>query len=313
MGQPPGHDHQDHGPMPGLPPQLGALQALFTTMLNPANARAGDAVYTQEALDQIISQLMEAHPTSNAPGPASPSAISSLPKKKLDEKELGPEGRGECSVCMDDVKIGDEVVVLPCNHWFHENCASLWLSEHNTCPICRKGIEGDVPAAGASRAGSNPTSRNEHRARRHSGARMFPFQNAFAGSASGSGSSIPSRLERNEARLEAIRNAERERERERERHGTSESGRRLHVVGNPSQEGERGYNQMPGAFTRTPSSTSESMSARERDDNGNFSGSGSGEGRRESRDSSSQSGSGGGGGGVGGWLRDRFSGGRRSD
>lgn len=109
----------------------------------PANARSGDAVYTQEALDRIISNLMEQHPTSNAPGPASPDAISSLPKIHLSEKELGPEHKGECSVCMDDVAIGDEVVALPCTHWFHEACASAWLSEHNTCPICRKGIEGN--------------------------------------------------------------------------------------------------------------------------------------------------------------------------
>ena len=82
---------------PGMDGARGAgrvpqgLQGLFASLLNPANARMGDAVYTQEALDQIISNLMEAHPTSNAPGPASPDAIAALPKKKLDEKQIGPE------------------------------------------------------------------------------------------------------------------------------------------------------------------------------------------------------------------------------
>lgn len=141
MGSPNGNPHQTGG----LP---GGLASIFAQLLNPANARSGDAVYTQEALDNIISQLMEQN-TSNAPGPASDDAINSLPTKKLDEKMLGSEGKGECSVCMDDVTLGDEVVVLPCTHWFHQQCASVWLKEHNTCPICRKSIDGSATNAGA--------------------------------------------------------------------------------------------------------------------------------------------------------------------
>jgi division protein 1 len=90
---------------------------------------------------------MELNPTSNAPGPASPHAIQALPKRKLDEELLGPEGKGECTVCMDDVHTGDEVVMLPCSHWFHETGASAWLNEQNTCPTCRKGIEDTHPTA----------------------------------------------------------------------------------------------------------------------------------------------------------------------
>jgi hypothetical protein len=78
----------------------------------------------------------------NAPGPASADAIAALPMKNLDDNSLGPAGKGECLICMDDVYIGDEVVSLPCAHWFHETCAGAWLSEHNLCPICRKAISG---------------------------------------------------------------------------------------------------------------------------------------------------------------------------
>jgi E3 ubiquitin-protein ligase RNF115/126 len=140
LGPPPQRDGTQNAERGSLPP---GLQGLFASLFNPANAVAGDAVYSQEALDRIISTLMEQHPTSNAPGPASEEAIASLPKKMLDEQMLGPELRAECSVCMDDVRLHDEVVVLPCTHWFHEACARAWLCEHNTCPICRKGIGGD--------------------------------------------------------------------------------------------------------------------------------------------------------------------------
>lgn len=286
MGPRPGEDRRD-GPG-GMP---AGLPGLFATLLNPANARHGDAVYSQEALDQIISNLMEQHPTSNAPGPASPDAIAALPKKKLDEKLLGPEGKGECSVCMDDVHIGDEVVSLPCSHWFHEQCASAWLSEHNTCPICRKGINGE--AASAEGSGSNqtgPTStttRNEHRSRR-----LSQFGNRSEGSNRNAGSS------RNEARLNSIRNAA----------GLSaeepEGRRRWQVVGDqPGNDADDYTRRMPGSFRRRDSEISESQRDIRR---GNTSGS---DLSRESRRSSHSGNGNGSGGGTGAmaWLRDRFS------
>lgn len=288
---PPGH-HVHDGP-PGLPP---SFQALFSAMLNPANARAGDAVYSQEALDQIISTLMEQHPTSNAPGPASPDAIAALPKKNLDEKLLGPEGKGECSVCMDDVHIGDEVVLLPCNHWFHETCAGAWLSEHNTCPICRKGIEGDAAPSSSRRSSqSTPTSRNEHRARRLSSTRM-PLRRGDTSDSS-----------RNQARLDAIRDRGRVTPPE-----EAPGGPRRWQVGPDglgSQESDDYASRMPGSFSnsyRRPSEVSENQRDSRR---GNTSGS---DRSRESR-RSSHSGGGGGSGGPMSWLRDRLGSNRRND
>ena len=126
---------QNHQGAPGLPPLH-----FFAQFLNPANAQHGDAVYSEEALDRIISQFMEAQNGHNAPGPASEAAIAALPKKKADVSILGPEGKAECSVCMDNVSLGDEVTVLPCSHWFHQECVGAWLREHDTCPHCRQGI-----------------------------------------------------------------------------------------------------------------------------------------------------------------------------
>ena len=138
-----------NGPAGGPNIQLSPL-TLIHQMLNPAAARSGDAVYTQEALDRVISQLMEQHSTSTAPGPASESAITSLPRIKLEESKLDSNGKAECSICMDSVSKGDEVVELPCKHWFHGDCVGAWLREHDTCPQCRRGImpkdgDGRVP------------------------------------------------------------------------------------------------------------------------------------------------------------------------
>tara|TARA_B110000495_G_C22976806_1_gene573827 strand:+ start:950 stop:1507 length:558 start_codon:yes stop_codon:yes gene_type:complete len=58
----------------------------------------------------------------------------------------------QCSICLDDFKIGDKCISLPCsedgdnsneNHVFHsggEICSGIkgWLRRKNNCPMCRK-------------------------------------------------------------------------------------------------------------------------------------------------------------------------------
>lgn len=119
---------------------MGPLGGLFAGLMNPANMQHGDAVYSQEALDRIISQLMEQNQAGNAPGPATADAIASLPQKTISAFDLGDNGTADCSICMDEVKLGDKVTLLPCTHWFHGDCIKAWLGEHDTCPHCRQGI-----------------------------------------------------------------------------------------------------------------------------------------------------------------------------
>ncbi|OOF99451.1 hypothetical protein ASPCADRAFT_203217 [Aspergillus carbonarius ITEM 5010] len=113
--------------------------AMLSTLLN--FDRRGDVVYSQEELDRVISQLIEQTANRGAPPPAPPTAIQSLPKKRVDAEMLGSEGRAECSICMDTVELGTEVTMLPCKHWFHYHCIELWLNQHNTCPHCRRSID----------------------------------------------------------------------------------------------------------------------------------------------------------------------------
>ncbi|KAK2595920.1 hypothetical protein QQS21_006515 [Conoideocrella luteorostrata] len=133
-----------------------SLQEILN-LFNPASATMGDAVYSQEALDRIITQLMEANPSSNAAPPASAEALRNLSRRQVDTKLLGPEGTVECSICIDEMKEGETAVFLPCNHWFHEDCVVLWLREHNTCPVCRTPIEQSGRSSNQNPRGSNPS------------------------------------------------------------------------------------------------------------------------------------------------------------
>ncbi|VUC22015.1 unnamed protein product [Clonostachys rosea] len=140
IGPPDGREPDGRQPDVPSPAFLRGLQDILG-LLNPANAMAGDAVYSQEALDRIISQLMEANPQSNAAPPASEEALNKLDRRSVDKEMLSRDSKTECSICIDDLKEGEKAIFLPCKHWFHEDCVVLWLKEHNTCPICRSPIE----------------------------------------------------------------------------------------------------------------------------------------------------------------------------
>lgn len=150
------HGAEDH--LHGAP--FNPFMNLIAQMI-PGNGQAGDFVYSQEALDRIVSQLMEQTSTSTAPGPASQSEIDALPRKLVTVDMLGSEGRAECSICMDEVNIGEQVTELPCHHWFHHQCVAAWLAEHDTCPHCRKGISksnsNENPQASGGASGADPS------------------------------------------------------------------------------------------------------------------------------------------------------------
>jgi hypothetical protein len=54
------------------------------------------------------------------------------------DKELGELLRKErCLICQDSM-VQDRLVVLPCNHAFHEQCINRWNTIRSLCPLCKK-------------------------------------------------------------------------------------------------------------------------------------------------------------------------------
>ena len=45
----------------------------------------------------------------------------------------------ECCICTESYSTGCEMIQIKpgCGHYFHKECVSQWLSQHNTCPFCR--------------------------------------------------------------------------------------------------------------------------------------------------------------------------------
>lgn len=87
---------------------------------------------------------------------ASKEFIDSL--EEIEITEITEEGK-TCSICLEDFKIGEKYIELPCKdhkHSFHsekDNCMGIkkWLEKSNTCPVCRtefpheSNIRGDGP------------------------------------------------------------------------------------------------------------------------------------------------------------------------
>lgn len=52
------------------------------------------------------------------------------------------EDDGQCVICMEDLKYGSLVRMLPCQHAeFCAECIEKWLGENKKCPICKKWLQ----------------------------------------------------------------------------------------------------------------------------------------------------------------------------
>ena len=72
--------------------------------------------------------------------PTSQNMVSNLQAIKLDEqklKSLKDKGESNCSICMSEMVVGEDVIFLPCFHAFHDKCIKPWLNQNHFCPVCR--------------------------------------------------------------------------------------------------------------------------------------------------------------------------------
>ncbi|XP_041670162.1 E3 ubiquitin-protein ligase RNF6 [Cheilinus undulatus] len=66
--------------------------------------------------------------------------IDNLSTRTYGQASLEGELGRACSVCINEYAQGNKLRRLPCSHEFHIHCIDRWLSENNTCPICRQPI-----------------------------------------------------------------------------------------------------------------------------------------------------------------------------
>jgi hypothetical protein len=53
----------------------------------------------------------------------------------LDESILN---NTQCTICLENLKLNEKLIILQCKHIFHRECIKYWLLNQSTkCPICR--------------------------------------------------------------------------------------------------------------------------------------------------------------------------------
>ncbi|TNM93145.1 hypothetical protein fugu_018547 [Takifugu bimaculatus] len=112
----------------------GGAPATLSSML-----QYGDYVWSQGSLDAVVTELLE-QLENTGPPPAEKEMISLLPTVCISQEQT--ECRLGCPVCCEEYSSGEFVRKLPCLHYFHSGCIVPWLELHDTCPVCRKSLNG---------------------------------------------------------------------------------------------------------------------------------------------------------------------------
>ncbi|KAI9084523.1 hypothetical protein K1719_033511 [Acacia pycnantha] len=89
---------------------------------------------TDEPESAEINQLLEESMQRLYIVPTMKKAIALLKKMKISDDKVK---ESQCSICLEDFDEHDDVLVLPCDHFFHNNCIVKWLNTGHTCPLCR--------------------------------------------------------------------------------------------------------------------------------------------------------------------------------
>lgn len=78
--------------------------------------------------------------------------------KKYRKQPIINQKQLQCSICLEEVQVGENKYMLHCKHQFHPECIFKWMKDSKKCPICRQHdfyLEGQHFAVGDDRRAEN--------------------------------------------------------------------------------------------------------------------------------------------------------------
>ncbi|XP_033634573.1 E3 ubiquitin-protein ligase RNF126-like [Asterias rubens] len=131
---------------------------VFPVQMLNLHGNPRDYAWGEGGLDAIITQLLN-NVEGQGPSPAAQEDIAKLQTITINNEHL--ENTLECPVCKDEFSVGQQAKKMPCKHLFHPDCIVPWLELHNSCPVCRKSLDGhstekDISTDGNGSSDSTP-------------------------------------------------------------------------------------------------------------------------------------------------------------
>ncbi|XP_076882353.1 E3 ubiquitin-protein ligase SDIR1-like [Bidens hawaiensis] len=146
LQMPPSIEHATRGRLQGLRLQLALLDREFDDLdyetlraLDANNAPTVNSL-SEEDLNSLPIHKYKVANSKRGSSSAENGSSSATPEQKVETGNAvgGKTSEDEltCSVCLEQVNVGELVRSLPCLHQFHANCIDPWLRQQGTCPVC---------------------------------------------------------------------------------------------------------------------------------------------------------------------------------
>jgi len=120
--------------------RLRVTRTLLDQLLNFNHINEDDDDMYDPVDSNLLNMLMQSDQIKGSP-PVAKEIMEKLPKKLFNKQAHGVSL--PCSICQDAFNDKEEVIDLPCKHYYHCHCILPWLNQHNSCPTCRNELPTD--------------------------------------------------------------------------------------------------------------------------------------------------------------------------
>ena len=59
-----------------------------------------------------------------------------LEEIKITQDIINKAETKECTICLDEYVVNEQISYLTCFHFFHSSCIKKWVKNSKKCPLC---------------------------------------------------------------------------------------------------------------------------------------------------------------------------------
>jgi E3 ubiquitin-protein ligase SDIR1 len=113
------------------------LRALDSDNVSTAPSMTEEEINALPVHKYKVSGAQKSGPSVQQASPSTSAEQKTQDNSKVVGNTKASDDELTCSVCLEQVNVGDVLRSLPCLHQFHANCIDPWLRQQGTCPVCK--------------------------------------------------------------------------------------------------------------------------------------------------------------------------------